>query len=162
MERGDEVLGRQRALVKELFHQLVFAFGDELDESFVARLGVGSERGGDFSGDFAAAVAAGSVGVGLHGDEIDDAVKAVGVRDGQLDGNTVAAPALLQIVNEGAQAAFAAGLGVVHLVDQDDAGNFGLVGVAPHTLGDGLDAALGVDDRQGRIRRERARRGLRG
>ena len=149
VERGDEVLGRQRALVEELFHQLVFAFGDELDESFVAGLGVGSERGGNFSGDFAAAVAAGSVGVGLHGDEIDDAVKALRVGDGQLDGNTVAAPAVLQIVDERAQAAFAAGLGVVHLIDEDDAGNAGLFGVAPHALGDGLDAALGVDDDDG-------------
>ena len=95
----------KRALVEELFHQLVFAFGDELDESFMAGLGVGRERGGNFSGDFAAAVAAGRVGVGLHGDEIDDAVKALGVGDGQLDGNTVAAPAVVEIVNERAQAA---------------------------------------------------------
>ena len=149
VERGDEVVFGDGALLEELFHQLVFAFGDELDESFVAGLGVGSERGGNFSGDFAAAVAAGRVGVGLHGDEIDDAVKALRVGDGQLDGNTVAAPALLQVVNEGAQAAFAAGLGVVHLVDEDDAGNVGFFGVAPDALGDGLDAALGVDDDDG-------------
>ncbi len=143
MERGDEVVFGDGAFLEILFHQLVFAFGDELDESFVAGLGIGSERGGNFGGDFAAAIAAGRVGVSLHGDEIDDAVKALGVGDGQLDGNTVAAPALLQIVNEGAQAAAAAGLGVVHLIDEDDAGNVGLFGEAPDALGDGLDAGSG-------------------
>ena len=92
----------------------------------MAGLGVGGQRGGNFSGDFAAAIAAGRVGVSLHGDEIDDAVKAVGVGDGQLDGNTVAAPAVVEIVHERAQAAAAAGFGVVHLIDEDDAGNVGL------------------------------------
>ena len=71
---------------KILFHQLVFAFGDELDEGFVAGLGVGGERGGNFGGDFAAAIAAGRVGVGLHGDEIDDAVKALRVEMGNWTG----------------------------------------------------------------------------
>src|ERR1700722_305840 len=99
MECGDEVVFRDSAFFKILFHQLVFAFGDELDESFVAGFGIGSERGGNFSGDFAAAIAAGCVGVSLHGDEIDDAVKTLRIGDGQLDGNTGAAPALLQVVN---------------------------------------------------------------
>ncbi len=97
----------------------------------------------------AAAIAAGSVIEGLHGDEVDDAVKAAGVGDGQLDGHTGAAPALVQIVDEGAQAAAAAGLGVVHLVDDHDAGHIGFFGIAPDALGDGLDAVLGVDDDDG-------------
>ena len=149
MERGDEVVFRDGAFFEVLFHQLVFAFGDELDESFMAGLGVGRERGGNFSGDFAAAIAAGRVGVGLHGDEIDDAVKTLRIRDGQLDGNTVAAPALLQIVNEGAQTAATAGLGVVHLIDENDAGNVGFFSESPDALGDRLDAGLGVDDDDG-------------
>ncbi len=162
MQRGDEVIFGDGALLEVLFHQLVFAFGDELDESFVAGLGVGGERGGNFSGDFAAAIAAGRVGVSLHGDEIDDAVKALGVGDGQLDGNTVAAPALVQVVDEGAQAAAAAGFGVVHLIDEDDAGNVGFFSESPDALGDGLDAVLGVDDDDGGFDGEAARRGLRG
>ncbi len=76
-------------------------------------------------------------------------MKALRIGDGQLDGNTVAAPALVQIVDEGAQSAAAAGLGVVHLVDDDDAGHVGFFGVSPHALGDGLDAVLGVDDDDG-------------
>ena len=62
VERGDEVLFGDGALLEVLFHQLVFAFGDELDESFVAGLGIGGERGGNFAGDLAAAIAAGRVG----------------------------------------------------------------------------------------------------
>ena len=49
VEGGDEVLFGDGAVVEVLFHQLVFAFGDELDESFVAGLGVGSQAGGNFS-----------------------------------------------------------------------------------------------------------------
>ena len=150
VERGDQVVFGDGALLEIFLHQLVFAFGDELDESFVARLGIGSERGRNFSGrDHTAAVAAGRVGVSLHGDEIDDAVKALRVRDGQLDGNTVAAPAVVEIVHEGVEATAATGLGVVHLIDENDAGNIGFFSKAPDALGDGLDAGLGVDDDDG-------------
>ncbi len=122
MERGDQVVFGDGAFLEVLFHQLVFTLGDQLNESFVAGLGIGSERGGNLCGDFAAAIAAGRVGVRLHGDEIDDAVKALRVRDGQLDGNTVAAPAIVEIVHEGVEATTAAGLGVVHLIHDDDCG----------------------------------------
>ena len=162
MQGGDQMLFGDGALLKVLFHQLVFTFGDELDKSFVARLGVGGEGGGNFGGDFAAAVAAGCVSESLHGDEVDDAVKSVGVDDGQLDGNTVAAPALVDVVDEGAQSAFAAGFGVVHLIDDDDARDVGFFGKSPNALGHGLDAVLGVDDDDSSSRPAAARRGLRG
>ncbi len=63
VERGDEVLFGDGALLEVLFHELVFAFGDQLDEGFVAGLGVGGQRGGNFAGDFAAAIAAGGVAI---------------------------------------------------------------------------------------------------
>jgi hypothetical protein len=148
------MLGRDSALVEELFHQLVFAFGHKLDKSFVAGLGVGCQRGGDFRRDFAAAIAAGRVGAGLHGHEIDDAVKALGVGDGQLDGNTVTAPALVKVVDEGVEAALGGCLRVVHLIHEDDAGDVGFFSEAPDPLGDGLDAGLGVDDDDGGFDRE--------
>ena len=149
MQCGDEMVFRDGALLEVLLHQFVFPFGDQLDESFVAGFGVGRVRSRNFSRDFAAAIASGRVGVGLHRDEIDHAVKAVGVGDGQLDGNTIAAPALVQIVDEGAQAASSAGFGVVHLIDENDARDVGFLGIAPDALGDGLDAVLGVDDDDG-------------
>ena len=42
-----------------------------------------------------------------------------------------------------------AGFGVVHLIDDHDAGKIDLVGVLPDAVGDGLDAVLGVDDDDG-------------
>ena len=148
VERGDEVIFGDGSLFKELFHQLVLAFGDELDQGLVGFLGGVGHSGGDFSG-LAAAVAVGRVVEGLHGDEVDHALEAVGVDDGKLDGDAGAAPALFQVVNERGEAATAAGLGVVHLIDDDDAGDVGFFSVSPNALGDGLDAALGVDDDDG-------------
>ena len=55
----------------------------------------------------------------------------------------------MQVVNEGAQPAAAAGLGVVHLVDEDDAGDVGFFGILPHPLGDRLNAVLGIDEDDG-------------
>ncbi len=76
-------------------------------------------------------------------------MKSVGVDDGQLDGNTTAAPTILNIVQEGAQAASTTGLGVVHLVNEDDAGDVCFFSKSPNALGDRLNAALGVDDDNG-------------
>ena len=49
VERGDEVLFGDGALLEVLLHQLVFAFGDQLDQSFMAGLGVGGKAGGNFA-----------------------------------------------------------------------------------------------------------------
>jgi hypothetical protein len=102
VEGGDKVLFGDGALLEVLLHQLVFAFGDQFDQRFVAGLGVGGYTGGNFAGDLTAAVAAGGVIESLHGDQVDYAVKALRVGDGQLDGNTGAAPAVLNIVEQGA------------------------------------------------------------
>ncbi len=160
MQRGDQVLPGERAGVEVLLHQLVFAFRYELDQRLVAGLGVGGEAGGNLSGDLAAAVAAGGVIEGLHGDQIDDAAKALCAGDGNLDGHAVAAPAVNQFVKQRAQAAAAAGLGVVHLIDDDDTGNAGLVGVTPDALADRLDAMLGVDHNDSRFNGQQRRAGL--
>ena len=53
------------------------------------------ERLGNFA-DLAAAVAAGRIEKGLHGDEVDDAFKTFAVHDGQLDGDALAAEALAE------------------------------------------------------------------
>ena len=50
VESGDEVLFGDGSFAEELFHELVFAFGDELDQGFVRGLGFGLEAGGDFAG----------------------------------------------------------------------------------------------------------------
>ena len=79
VQGGDEVLFGDGALLEVLLHEFIFAFGDEFDESFVAGLGVCGYAGGDFAGDFAAAIAAGGVIESLHGDQVDYAVETLGV-----------------------------------------------------------------------------------
>ena len=49
---------------------------------------------------------------------------------------------------------------MVHLVDDDDAGDVGFFGISPYPLGDRLDAILGVDQDDGRFDREQGRAGL--
>ena len=65
-----------------------------------------------------------------------------------------------EIVDQRAQAAAAAGFGVVHLIDNHEAGKVGFFGVAPDPLGDGLDAVLGVDQDEGRFDRQQRGVGL--
>jgi len=112
----------------------------------VAGFCIGGNAGWDFAGDLAAAIAAWGVIESFHGDEVDYAVKSLGVGDRQLDGNTGAAPTVLDVVEQGAESAAAAGLGVVHLVDENDAGDGGFFGISPHPLGDGFNAVLRIDE----------------
>ena len=57
--------------------------------------GFGFEVGGDGAAG-AAAVAGGGVEEGFHGDQVDDAVEALVVDDGELDGDDVVAEAVVQ------------------------------------------------------------------
>jgi hypothetical protein len=52
----------------------------------------------------------------------------------------------VNVVDERAQAALAAGLGVVHLVDEDEAGHVGIFSIFPYALCDRFNATLRVDD----------------
>ncbi len=67
----------------------------------------------------------------------------------QLHRHAIPSPAVYEIVDEGGQAAAAAGFGVVHLVNYNDTGDVGFFGKSPHPLGDGFDAILGVDEDDG-------------
>ena len=89
-------------------------------------------------------------------------MKSVGIRNGQLDGNTVAAPALVNIVDQGAQSAAAAGLGMVHLVDENDAGHVGFFSIFPNALGNRLNAVLGIHEHDGGLNRQQRGARLRG
>src|SRR6185437_3215641 len=148
MKRRDEMVLGDGALLKEFFHQLVLAFGDELDKCFMGGLGLGGEVGGHFAAP-AASVAIRRVEVGRHGYKIDDSVEALRIGNGELDGSAGAAPAFVKILDERGEAAAAAGLWVVHLVKHDDAWNGVLLGVAPDALGDGLNSVLGIHEDDG-------------
>ena len=65
-DRGDQVMDRNGAFAKKLFHHFVVAFGDHLDELFVRFLRFVGESGGNFF-DRGLAVAIRLVYMGLHG-----------------------------------------------------------------------------------------------
>src|ERR1019366_7887266 len=100
MQGGNQVLLGDRAFLEILFQQLVFALGHEFDQGFVAGLGVGGQAVGNLAGDFAASVSVGGVIESLHGHQVNHAVESLCVRNWQLDRNTVAAPALDQVIDQ--------------------------------------------------------------
>jgi hypothetical protein len=146
----DEVLGGDGAEGEELFEEGILIFGDELDEGFVSEAGFGFEVGGDGAAG-AGAVAGGGIEEGFQGDEIDDAVEALGVEYGELDGDDVAAEAVMQGFDQRHSVGVGVGVAVrvVRVVDDEDAGDVEVGGVVPDGLGDGLDAGLGIDEQDG-------------
>ena len=92
VERGDKVFLGDGALLEVLFHQFVFAFGNQLDEGLVPGLGIGCQEAGNSGRNFAMAIAAGRVAISLHGDQVDYAVEALRVDDGELDRDDFSRP----------------------------------------------------------------------
>ena len=90
VQAADDVLFGDGALVEELFHQRVVAFGDQLDQPLVRGLGLLGQVVGNRS-DLRLAVAAHLVGVGLHLHQVDDAGEALLRADRQLHRNHGAA-----------------------------------------------------------------------
>ena len=141
MDSGDDVLLADGSGIEELAHEFVIAFGDQFDESFMRGLGLLGHVGGNVF-DAGAAVAADLVVVGLHLDEIDDALEVLFGSDGELDGNDVAAKGGGERVHD----ALEVGALAVHAGADDDAGKVEFVGEVPDLLGDDLDAGDRVHD----------------
>ena len=78
----------------------------------------------------------------LHLDEIDDALVLVLLADGLLDRDRRDAEALADRVRRSSEV----GADLVHLVDEHDARNAELVGLAPDGLGLRLDAVAAVEN----------------
>ena len=135
VQRRDQMLLGDGAGFEELFHQLVFAFGDQLDQLFVSFFGGGGHIGGNRAF-LALAVSAHLVGVGLHADEIDNAAETLLAADGKLQRGDGAA--------EGAGERFERAVGVgalaIHAVDDDHARQVDFVAVIPDALGHDLDS----------------------
>src|SRR5207253_10774326 len=65
VQSGNQILFGNRAFVEEFFHQLVVAFGNQLDQLFVRLLGGAGQIGGDLTF-LAFSVSAELVSVSLH------------------------------------------------------------------------------------------------
>ena len=77
-----------------------------------------------------------------HLDQVDDADEVALGADRQLDDQRLGAEA----VDDRVDGEVEVGAELVHLVDEADARDVVLVGLAPHRLGLGLDALLAVED----------------
>ena len=90
--------------------------------------------------------------LGLHLDQVDDALEATLGTDGQLDRQRAGAEALL----DGAHGEVEVRADLVHLVDEADARHVVLVGLTPHLLGLRLDTLLAVEDGDGAVEHAQA------
>ena len=125
-----------------LLEQLVVRLGDRLDHLLAVVLGVRAELGRDLFDVVLRAEGLVLEDEGLHLHEVDDALELVFGSDRELQGNGVLAELGADLVDHGLEVRADA----VHLVDEGDAGNAVLVGLAPHGLGLRLDAADGAED----------------
>ena len=132
---------------EELLEQRVVGLGDGLEEGLAVLLGLLDEVGGDLLDgvlgahlDVTLRVAA--PGECTHLDEVDDAFERGLGADRQLEDQRLGAEAL----HDGVDGEVEVGAELVHLVDEADARDVVLVGLAPDGLGLGLDALLAVED----------------
>ena len=127
--------------LEELRGQLVVELGHGLDHGVAVLLGLGAQVLRDLDDlDLLAQVVA--VDDGLALDEVDDAVEAVLLADGDLDGHGVGAEALA----DGGHAAPEVGPGAVELVDEAEARHAVAVSLAPDGLRLGLHAGHAIED----------------
>ena len=119
------------------FHHSVVLLDGGLDELGAVFFCLVEHVGGDFL-DFEIFRLAGFVpDVGLHGEEIDDADEVTFRADWQDHDEWVGTEDFFHLGDDAVEI----GADAVELVDVDDAGDFGVIGVAPVSFGLGLDAA---------------------
>src|SRR3954470_454928 len=148
-----EALRRDVLLLEDHLDELVVVVGDLLEQVLAGGVGGVLEAVGDLD-DVELLAELVAVHDRLHPDEVHDAAEVALGPDRQLDRDGVGAEAvdhrLDRLVEVGADA--------VHLVDERDARDVVLVGLAPDGLGLGLDAGDRVEQRDGAV--EDAQRAL--
>src|SRR6185437_4378880 len=146
-EGGAQLVGGEGLAVHVLLEQGVVALDDLLDHLLAVVVGDLGHLGGDGSGVVGGAQGFIAVGDGLHGHQVHDAAEAVFVADGDLDGDGGG----VEAGADGAEGVGEVGAGAVHLVDEADAGDAVLVGLAPDGLGLGLDAVDAIEEGDGAV-----------
>ena len=140
----ENMVHREGALLEELFHVSVVAFGDDFDQDLVSLLGFFGVLRGDFAF-LALAVAVRRVGVSRHADEIDDPLEIAFAADGQVDGDGGAPEEFL----DAGQGALEIGALAIEFINDDRAGELELVGEGPHLFGLDFDSGDAIDQDQG-------------
>ena len=129
-----------------LLHDGVVVVRQDVDELVTGGVGLGGEVGGDLL-DPPLLTHVVVPHQGLHGQEVDDPLVAALDADGELDDRRHG----VEAVPDHLHGAVEVGADAVHLVDEADARDRVLVGLAPHRLGLGLDPGHGVEDRHGPV-----------
>ena len=126
-----------------LVHQLVLivVFHDRFDEDLMVGLGLLLQLFRDFLDFVLGAHGLVMPDDGLHRHQVDDALELVFLADGQLDGNRAG----IQALADGVDGVLEIGAHLVNLVDEANARNAVLVGLAPDGLRLRLDPMHGVE-----------------
>ena len=146
VQPADDVLFADGTGLEELFHQLVVAFGNKFDESFVCCFGLLSHVVGNRT-DLRLAVPAHLVGVSLHLYQVHDASEVLLRADGQLHRNDRAPEGRSQRLHH----AIKVGTLTVHAGANHDAGQRKLLGIIPDAFRDYFHSADGVNHYDGCI-----------
>ncbi|APA94092.1 hypothetical protein NS506_00001 [Nocardia seriolae] len=146
--RALDLLDRELLAAEELLQQRLIGLGDGLQQLLAVLLGALLEVGRDLD-DLVLLAELGLAlpDLGVHLDQVDDALELVLGADRQLDDQRLRA----QAVDDGLDGEVEVGAQLVHLVDEADARDVVLVGLAPDLLGLGLDAFLAIEHRDGAV-----------
>ena len=137
---ADEVL-RNGLLFERQLHDLVVQVGASVNELGAILLSELEHVLGDLlDAHVLAELVVVDISVHLH--QVDDALEGIFRADRQLDGDSVA----LETVVDHVQNVVEVRAHDIHLVDVDHAGDLVVIGLTPHSLRLGLNAALGAED----------------
>ena len=136
-----------------LLQQRLVGLGDRLEQLGAVLVGLLAKIGWDVDGLVGLAeLGLAAPHLGVHLDQVDDALEVALGADRQLDRDDVGAEAIFH----GLHGEVEVRADLVHLVDEADAGDVVLVGLAPDLLGLRLDTLLAVEHGNGTVEHPQA------
>ena len=147
-DRALDLLDGEVLAAEELLQQRLIGLGHDLEQLVAVLLSLLSQVGGDLDGLVVLAhLGLAAPHLGIHLDQVDDALEVVLGTDRQLDDQGLGAEAVF----DGLHGEVEVRAQLVHLVDEADPRHVVLVGLTPHLLGLGLDALFAVEHRNGAV-----------
>jgi len=140
-DRAPQVVGGVGLLVQVVVEQLLVELGDRLEQLVAGDVGARDQVARDVVDLEGRALGLVDVGDRLHLDQVDRALELLAHEHRDVERHRLGAEPVLHHLDDVVEVRADA----VHLVDERDARNDVLVGLAPHRLGLGLDAAHGAE-----------------
>ncbi len=138
---ADFIFGDGGGVVEVFLHQSVVVLGDFLQHLVAPLLGLGLESGGNLLHGVFGAHGLVMPEDSLHGDEVNEAFECLFGTDRYLDGAGICTEHILHLAYNLEEV----GAGTVHLVNVAQTGHVVFVGLTPHGLRLGLNAAYGAE-----------------